>query len=215
LITIKYKKTYPANLLPHVDTLRALQRIWRRIGANTNYSQGFNPHMLLYMSPPLTLGLSSLCEYMTVDAETDCDVISKFNANSPQGITAEKVFYTAKNPNTAGKITKGEYEINCLGLGKAVQNFTAGKSYIISYEEKGETVNKDIADRIFSVKPMSDDVVTVILAYGNLNLKADRLLRYWCAEYGLDYNTAEITKKNTFCGDIPTDEYIENLDKKV
>ena len=211
MITIKYKKIYPANLLPHVDTLRALQRIFRRTGIKVNFSQGFNPHMLLYMSPPLSLGLSSECEYMTVDSETDNNIVEKFNKFAPQGIVAVKSFITAKNPNTAGKITKAEYEIKCGNLGEVLKNFVLGKSYIIEYIEKGETVNKDVADKIFSVKAIDSCTVFVTLAYGNQNLKADRLLRYWCNEYGLDYNTAKITKKAVFCGDIPTDEYIENL----
>lgn len=211
MITIKYSKTFPANLLSHVDTMRAHQRIFRRAGIELNFSQGFNPHMLIYMSPPPPLGMESRSEYVTADTKiADESFLSLFNQYAPKGITGEEIFITAKNPNLAAKITAAEYDVALAGLSEKLSGFVLPQKYEITYTDKGAPVTKDVGELILSITPFGQGA-RLALAYGNKNLKAERLLRFWCSEWGLDYNTARVVKTRVFVGDQPADEYILSL----
>jgi radical SAM family uncharacterized protein/radical SAM-linked protein len=68
----KFEKTGPTALLGHLDLIRALPRIMRRIDVPIAYSQGFHPKPDMTFSPALSLGVLSLSEY--VDMKLLCDV---------------------------------------------------------------------------------------------------------------------------------------------
>ena len=66
MILLKFEKAEGFCFISHVDTLRHFQRIFRRADISVEYSKGFNPHMLIYFSSPLPLGLASKAEYVCV-----------------------------------------------------------------------------------------------------------------------------------------------------
>ncbi len=111
MLVIAYEKTGRSKYLPHLDLLRAMGRIFRRTGIQVGFSQGFNPHMLLFFSPPLPLGTESKAEYITVAASCSPEeALKKFNAVSIEGIRARKVWEVAKNPNFAACSVCADYE---------------------------------------------------------------------------------------------------------
>ena len=63
MIVFKYTKKDGAEYLSHLDMLRHLNKILKRAGVPINYSKGFNPHMSIYMSSPIAVGLCSNAEY--------------------------------------------------------------------------------------------------------------------------------------------------------
>jgi radical SAM family uncharacterized protein/radical SAM-linked protein len=62
----RFEKTGPTALLGHLDLLRELPRVIRRAGLRIHYSTGFNPRPDLSFGPALSLGVSSLDEYVDV-----------------------------------------------------------------------------------------------------------------------------------------------------
>ena len=56
MLVVKYTKLYPLSAISHIDLLKVFQRIIRRAKVKVAYSQGFNPHMKIYFSPPVPLG---------------------------------------------------------------------------------------------------------------------------------------------------------------
>lgn len=50
----------------HLDLMRAMQRALRRSGLPVRYSQGFNPHILLSLAAPLSVGMAGDREVMEV-----------------------------------------------------------------------------------------------------------------------------------------------------
>lgn len=212
MITIKYSKSYPANLVSHIDTLRGVQRIFRRADIKVKYSQGFNPHMLVYFSPALSLGIESDCEYVYADTvEDELSYLEKFNKVAPKGIVGTKIFATEKSPNLAGVITWAKYRVNCIGIGKVAQSIISNDKYEIEYLEKGEKVSKDVRALILSVQNIDEDNVYFTIACGNTNLKIDRLVRFICSSNNLDYNNANIEKKEMYVGNENVDDYLTNL----
>lgn len=207
MVIFKFEKTSTAALAAHVDTLRTVTYILRRANLNVEYSQGYNPHMELVFSPPLALGVQSFCEYVGAKMEHSDGLLQKINAVCPAGIRFVKVFN--KQMNLAAKINRATYQIEAKGLGDVAEQILA-ENYQISYEEKGNTVTKNVASRIFNAQKLNADAALVTLAVGNENLRPDRLVRHLMQANGLtgDYN---VTKTQSFVDETPVDDYIEGL----
>jgi radical SAM-linked protein len=86
----KFEKTGPSALLGHLDLVRALPRIMRRIGAPLAYSQGFHPKPEMSFSPALALGVPSLGEFADVKSCTSfepSEILGEMNAAAAEGLS--------------------------------------------------------------------------------------------------------------------------------
>lgn len=77
---IKYTKEDKLKYLSHLDLMKTIQRVIRRSGVNVSFSKGFNPHILLSIAQPLSVGMSSLGEYMDLVMEEPMDEKELLNA---------------------------------------------------------------------------------------------------------------------------------------
>ena len=110
MIVLKYVRLGNARFVSHIDVLRQMSRILRRAGITVKFSQGFNPHSLVYFSPPAALGIGSLAEYVAIDTDMSGeDVFARYNDSVPKDMRATEWFSMAKNPNLAGRITAADY----------------------------------------------------------------------------------------------------------
>ncbi len=71
-----YEKLGAAAFLSHLDLIRALPRVFRRLGIPLYYSQGFHPKPDMIFGPALSLGVASLCEVVDLKIAADLDVAS-------------------------------------------------------------------------------------------------------------------------------------------
>jgi radical SAM family uncharacterized protein/radical SAM-linked protein len=71
-----FEKTGPGALLGHLDLVRELPRVMRRIGAPLAYSQGFHPRPDLTFSPALSVGVLSLAEVVDIKLLADFEPAS-------------------------------------------------------------------------------------------------------------------------------------------
>ena len=56
----------------HLDLMRAMQRALRRSGLPVRYSQGYNPHILLSLAAPLSVGMAGEREVLEVPLSAPC-----------------------------------------------------------------------------------------------------------------------------------------------
>ncbi len=206
MLVIKYSKTYPASFAGHTDTLRTIGRIFRRAGAKVQYSQGFNPHMELYFSPALPVGVDSNAEYLAVKMENEENLLDRLNQVSPPGICFLQLW--EKQVNVAAVVTSAKYVVKCKGL-SAFASQILQPDYAITYEEKGNQTTKVVSDKIFSLQVVDEDTFQVTLACGNTNLRCDRLVGYLLASNNLasDY---QITKVTTYTNGVDMDQFLQN-----
>lgn len=215
MLTIKYSKLFPSSMVSHIDMLRVMNRIIRRSGLDTEYSKGFNPHMLLFFSPPLSLGAESECEYVTVAAEKGDLTPEALNAFCPQGIVCGEFFVTEKSPNLAARIEWAEYSIKADGIGKTdLSGIIDAEGYEITYLEKGEPVTKNVRPLIRSLERVNDDEIQAVIACGNKNLKADRLANGILRNGGIEPHGLSILKTQAFTADMPVDEYLRQEENR-
>lgn len=86
---IKYTKGDEIKYVAHLDLMRTIQRILRRSELPVEYSKGFNPHIILSIAQPLSVGVASKGEYMDVEFKEEVDekvIKDTLNANTPIGI---------------------------------------------------------------------------------------------------------------------------------
>ena len=210
MIVIKFEKTGTAALVSHVDNLRAITYLFNRAGLNVEYSQGFNPHMELGFSSPVALGVESLCEYVSVKTEYGENLLDRLNAVSPKGIRFTKIFNA--EVNLAATLNRATYRVEAEGIGDVICEIFH-PMYTICYQDKGQWVEKNVANRIFKAEKIDGNTALVTLAIGNDNVRPDRLVNHLMRTHKLtgDYR---ITKIQTFVNDTPADEYLTSLQSK-
>lgn len=221
MITLKYEKTGPAAYISHIDLLRGFARTLRRAGRLPAFSRGFNPHMLLFFSPPLALGISSLCEYVSLELSVPDpeEFVKEFNAASPPGIRATAAYITEKRPGLAAKICAADYlyasgtDLDLPGL---CDKILKEKELVIEYAKKGETVRRDVRGMIGAAEPAGDGIVLRLPA-GNESLRADRLLPALEEKYGFVSSPDGITKLRQYVtedgGCLDASAYLREMEK--
>ena len=85
---LKYSRDDRVKYISHLDFVRLFHRTVRRTGMNFMFSQGFNPHPIMTVAQPLSVGVTSDCEYMKVGFDgdyTEQEIIDTVNGSFPQG----------------------------------------------------------------------------------------------------------------------------------
>lgn len=88
-LRLRFEKTGKAAYISHLDLLHVVQRIFLRAGTPLKYSEGFNPHALISICVPLSVGTESVCELMDFRVTRDIDLAAlpqQLNSVSPEGI---------------------------------------------------------------------------------------------------------------------------------
>ena len=207
MILIRYSKLNGAEFIPHLDTLRHLMKTIRRMDIPINYSKGFNPHMLVYMSSPIGLGLKSESEYCLFDTEyAGEDFKELFNANSPKGIRCEEVYFVDKKVGVASDVTSALYEIS--GINHFDVNEILSRSEFLVYDKrKEEDVN--VRERIKCLC-FKGDKLYAELAFGNVTLRPDYLIEKLLKLYGGSHPFA-VKKSVRFLGGLEIDGYLQSI----
>ena len=163
MILFKYTKTDGAEFLAHLDILRHFGKTMRRAGIKVAFSQGFNPHMLVYMSAPMGIGVKSLAEYCQVETdESPESFVEKFNAFAPRGLRCVGAWKTNGKVGVASDIVMAEYLVS--GINKFDENdFLSRDEFIIT---KKDGTEKNVRDLIYSVK-WEDCNLRCVIGFGN------------------------------------------------
>lgn len=113
--TIQFSKEGYICYTSHLDLLRLFKRAFKKAGILLSYSQGFNPHPKMGFAQPLSLGYSSICEYLEFETgrEYETGVLQRgLQAQMPEGIriaSCEKSEHTGKS--LAARTIAAEYVI--------------------------------------------------------------------------------------------------------
>lgn len=208
MIILKHYKVDDISYVSQKDILRVLQRGLKRAKIDVKYSQGFIPHMLTYTSTPVPLGVQSLAEYFAVDCSgiDKEEFLKRYNYSMPLGMRAVASYYKEKNPNIAAIVKASDYCVSYKEyLPKEIEAIADCESYIINTSKKGETIQKDIAPMLYSLK-VQDNKLFMRLASGNTNLRCDSFIEHINEKFACDikvndiFRTAQLIEKDGgFC----------------
>ena len=114
-VRIKFSKTGSLKFISHLDLQRTMQSSFLRSKLPIYYSEGFNPHPKVVFSPPLSVGVSSLTEFVDVKMLAEVsheEIAEKLNASFPKGLHAHACYTpTAKFSDIKWGLYEIKYEL--------------------------------------------------------------------------------------------------------
>ncbi len=204
MIVLKYQKLGGMKFVSHIDVLRNMELIVRRAEIPVKFSEGFNPHPLLFFSPPSVLGIGSVSEYISINTElSPNEALLRFNASVTDDLKAVKAFYVEKEPKLQGKIVAADYVLDTSYEGINIKPMS---KYIATFLVKGETVTDDIGNKIFDVFNSSGKL-GLRLASGNNNLRPDRVIGQINCDFQRDLSLTDVLKTKQYI--LFEDEYLD------
>ena len=181
-----YSKYGEAKYVSHLDLIRLFSRVFKRAGVPLTYSEGFNPHAKLAIGLPLSVGVTSECEYM--DVETDRQLtkadFEALNRNMPIGLHFNSMGERIVTMKKLADICYAAYRVtvSCSPLSsEGVKEFCERESVIVEKTTKRKTEETDILPDIAELKleGVTDDgvILYMVLSAGpSANLKPDLVL---------------------------------------
>lgn len=94
-LRLRFEKTGRAVYISHLDLMATMQRAFARAELPLKYSEGFNPHPLISILLPLSVGTASVCELMDfrLREETILTTLPERLTNAlPEGIRVLEVW---------------------------------------------------------------------------------------------------------------------------
>lgn len=202
MIRFKFTRASELKYISHLDVLRVFERSIKRARIPVAYSQGFNPRQKMVFGLPMSIGLTSECEYADIEFSEDITpeaFVKAINKGLPEGIrVVEGVNLTAKG-NIMNQIKSARYEIvfetsnkdESIEISDYVNNMLSKKEIIVMKKSKKGKKPVDIRPWIYSLSAKeaetnSYSLWAFISAGSQDNLRADLLMEAFSQETGLE-----------------------------
>ena len=113
---IEFEKGGYTKYISHLDLLRVFKRIFKVTGLDVRYSQDYNPHPKMGFAQPLSLGYSSVNEYLefeTVTAHDTGEMRNVIQKNLPHDVIIRDLFeFESEAKSLAAEADACEYVIS-------------------------------------------------------------------------------------------------------
>ncbi len=118
-LRIKYHKEHHLRFIAHLEMLRLMERVFRRMNLPLHYTQGFNPHPRISFASPLSVGVESVAELLDVELTEKMpveEVLAKAHGALPKGLIFETAKYVEDKRSLMSLVTWAEYTVflNCF-----------------------------------------------------------------------------------------------------
>lgn len=186
-LRLLFAKKERAIYISHLDLMHVLQRVFLRAGYQLKFSEGFNPHPVISIAVPLSVGAASICElldFTLLDEEIDYSkLITDLNDAMPEGIVALDVYEPQRKASGVKWLrVEGHYDYDNASpeaMVSALREFYAAKEIPVTRKTKrGEGV-LDIAPHIkeMTISAVSDGVrVETVISVNEPTINPDLLV---------------------------------------
>lgn len=182
---LKYKRGEQVKYISHLDFVRFIHRVMRRVDLPMEFSKGFNPHPIMTVAMPLSVGVTSDCEYMKIGFAGDFseDYIKEtINGGMPPGFEVIDVKKDTDKKYDFKRLNRCEYivKIEC-DADFSTEFFLQNRSILVMKKSKSGVKEADIRPYIYSMEKLSFEsgilVLKMCVAAGNdYNLKPDTVI---------------------------------------
>ena len=204
-VRIKFQKTGLSIFFSHLDLQKVMQRALKISGLPVWYSKGFNPHIYMTFTLPLSLGHESLCESFDFRLEEEMSeeqILKAMEGTLPDGI----ILTAAGAPDyDASRIKYALYRIKMYGdkqaLKQCISHFEESDEIIVTKQSKKKTTDINIKAEIKELKVVEEAednlVFTALFPAGTTyNLNPSLLLEYFGEKFGVDANGCDVLRVN-------------------
>ena len=146
-LRLRFEKTGRAAYISHLDLMHTMQRVFLRAGVPLRYSEGFNPHPLISILLPLSVGCESVCELMDFrlhddDAVKLDELPGRLNPAMPEGVRVVEAYEGGRKSRELKWLrVSGRMEYDRGGTedkAAELKAFYAGQVTIIKKTKRGE-----------------------------------------------------------------------------
>lgn len=113
-LRIKYHKEHHLRFVAHLEMVRLMERVFRRMDLPLHYTQGFNPHPRISFASPLSVGVESVAELLDVELIEQMpvqEVLDRAQQALPRGLTFETAKYVEDKRSLMSLVTWAEYTV--------------------------------------------------------------------------------------------------------
>lgn len=152
-----YRKEGVLRFVSHLDWMRMLFRLISMLKLEVVYTQGFNPHPKVSLSPPLPLGVSGICEFFDISLRktvSEADLIAAFSSFRILDFTVYKAIPHALCDYIPTQETiKLELDASMnIDFAFLIKKFADSPELHFSKTKKGKTKTYDIKQIITSLR---------------------------------------------------------------
>lgn len=206
-IRLKFRKKGLSIYYSQLDLQRVMARALKKSGLPVWYSQGFNPHIYMTFTLPLSLGHESECEsvdFRLNEEMQESDILKALEGTLPQGI---ELVSAAAPDYDARSIAFAKYEITLYGENKSILDALNGyahldKAIVTKVTKKGQKdINLKELIRDIDVTAFEEKSVTFTAIYPAgvpLNINPQLLLDFLKETYGIEVIDALVIRKNLY-----------------
>ena len=76
---IQYSQNDDIKFISHLDFLRTINRVFMRAKTPVKFSNGFNPHLVMTIGLPLSVGTTSECDVLDIELTQSVDKTKLLN----------------------------------------------------------------------------------------------------------------------------------------
>ncbi len=205
------------KFISHLDLMRFFDRALRRCDLPIAYSIGFNPHPQMIFGLPLTVGVTSECEYadfeFSVPVSLD-DFVERLSKQLPDGIRIvdAKIKYSKQNIMAIIDFASYNIIIGIEGMNSVkllrekLDEFLKQKEIIVEKENKKGKKLVDIRPMIHEVKAdLNEDTqgnvfnIYAYLSAGNtFNLRPELMIKALSENLGMDIKIKGVHRNGLF-----------------
>lgn len=210
-IRLKFRKKGLSIYYSQLDLQRVMARALKKSGLPVWYSQGFNPHIYMTFTLPLSLGHESECEsvdFRLNEEMAEADILKALEGTLPQGI---ELVGAAAPDYDARSIMFAKYDITLYGeknsIINALNSYEAAEQAIVTkVTKKGQKdINLKELIKDITVTDEKDTEVTFTAIYPAgtpLNINPQLLLDFIKENYHIEVIDAFVIRKNLFDKDL-------------
>lgn len=180
---IKYSRGEEVKYISHLDFVRFIHRVIRRANLPMEFSQGFNPHPIMTVAMPLSVGVTASGELMKIGFDGDFSeeyIKDTLNENMPRGFEIKDV--KKDNKYDFSKLDRAEYIVNIETDSQIdIDKFLENPELKVMKKSKSGIKEADIRPYIYKIEETEkgDGYITLkmCIAAGNLyNLKPETVI---------------------------------------
>ena len=209
---ICYSEGEEVRFISHLDFLRTIVRTFRRAELPVKYSEGFNPHMVMTIGLPLSVGTTSVCDCLEVELTEEIDIpsaIERINAVAPRGIRILGI-KKAEGLTPMYDIDSAKYSAEFTSDKPIVlEEYISAPEVMIEKKSKRKINEVNIKDFIRNIDVVSSDGVShslkLHLNAGNTsNLKPELVLKSMEKFFECIISDVQIERKQIYFEDMTT-----------
>ena len=169
-LRLRFSKKGRAVYISHLDLMHTMQRAFSRAGYELKYSEGYNPHPILSIALPLSVGASSVCELLDFKLKDDVNLSElpgRLNAALPEGIEVHEAYEAERKISELKWLEiNGVFEYDNRNAGEmipALRDFFGSEEIVISKKSKRGMSETDIRPMIKELRFEERDENSVFL----------------------------------------------------